>query len=197
MTEPRVCPAPAIVTPSRDGVHAMYTYDLVELIRRDPSVQYGMSLGSMLGNLRHAMVKGALSNGATHILMIDSDMRFPPDTLERLLAHHVDIVGANYVPRGGQGTTARYSDGSYVPSQERTGLEPVHVVGCGVVLISAQVFRALDPPWFPTPWDEESEQHVSEDVWFCVHAKKAGFQPYVDHDLSRDVKHVGWVELGL
>lgn len=188
---------PAIVTPSRDLVHAAYTYDLAELLRRDPTVRYGMSWGSMLGNLRHAMVKGALSNGATHVLMIDSDMRFPPDTLERLLAHDVDIVGANYVARGGQENTARYSDGSYVPSTDRTGLEPVHVVGCGVVLIAARVFRALDPPWFPTPWDEESEQHVSEDVWFCAQARKAGFQPYVDHDLSRQVKHVFWDEHGL
>jgi hypothetical protein len=187
----------AIVTPSRDLVHAAYTYDLVELIRHDPTVRYGMSLGSMVGNQRHAMVHGALSHGATHVLMIDSDMRFPPDTLDRLLAHGVDIVGANYVPRGGQGTTARYADGSYVPSQERTGLEAVHVVGCGVVLISAAVFRALDPPWFPTPWDEESAQHVSEDVWFCARASKAGYQAHVDHDLSREVKHVGWVELGI
>lgn len=187
--------APVIITPSRDVMHAAYTYDLVELIRRDPTVRYGMSLGSMLGNLRQAMVQGALSNGATHILMIDSDMRFPPDTLDRLLAHQVDIVGANYVPRGGQGTTARYSDGGYVPSKARNGLEPVHVIGCGVVLIAATVFRALDPPWFPTPWDED--QFVSEDVYFCARAVKAGFTPYVDHDLSRDVKHIQWVELCL
>jgi hypothetical protein len=185
----------AIVTPSRDVMHAAYTYDLVELIRRDPTVRYGMSIGSMLGNLRQAMVQGALSNGATHILMIDSDMRFPPDTLERLLARQVDIVGANYVPRGGQGTTARYADGSYVPSNTRVGLEPVHVVGCGVVLISAAVFRALEAPWFPTPWDED--QFVSEDVYFCARAAKAGFQAYVDHDLSKDVKHIQWVELCL
>jgi hypothetical protein len=189
--------AAAIVTPSRDLVHATYTYDLVELIRRDPTVRYGMSLGSMLGNLRQAMVSGALSNGATHVLMIDSDMRFPPDALERLLTHNVDLVGANYVARGGQSNTARYADGSYVPSKDRTGLEPVHVVGCGVVLISAAVFRALDPPWFPTPWDEESAQHVSEDVYFCARAAKAGYQAYVDHDLSRDVKHVQLVELCL
>ncbi len=188
---------PAIITPSRDVVHASYTYDLVELIRRNPTVPYGMGLGSMLGNLRQAMVRGALSNGATHFLMIDSDMRFPPDTLGRLVQHGVDLVGANYVPRGGHGTTARYADGSYVSSKDRSGIEPVHVVGCGIVLISALVFRALDPPWFPTPWDEESAQHVSEDVYFCARAEKAGFQAYVDHDLSQDVRHLGWVELCL
>jgi hypothetical protein len=186
---------PVIVTPARDLVHAAFTCDLVELIRRDPTVRYGMSLGSMVGNQRQAMIQGALSNGATHVLMIDSDMRFPPDALERLLAHGVDLVGANYLARGGQSNTARYADGSYVPSKGRTGLEAVHVVGCGVVLISAAVFRALDPPWFPTPWDEDSAQHVSEDVFFCARAAKAGFQAYVDHNLSRSVKHVVWGEL--
>lgn len=183
----------AIVTPSRDVVHAAYTHDLVELIRRDPAVRYGMSLGSMVGNQRQAMIAGAMSNGASHVLMIDSDMRFPPDTVEQLLAHDVDIVGANYVARGGQENTARYSDGAYVPSKGRTGLEPVHVVGCGVVLIARRVFEAVPSPWFSTPWDED--QHVSEDVFFCSRAAKAGFQAYVDHDLSHRVKHIQWVEL--
>lgn len=185
----------AIVTPSRDVVHAAYTCDLVELIRRDPSVRYGMSLGSMVGNQRQAMIAGALSNGATHVLMIDSDMRFPADTLERLLAHQVDVVGANYVARGGQENTARYTDGSYVSSKGKTGLEPVHVVGCGVVLIARRVFEALESPWFSTPWDRESRQHVSEDVFFCARAAKAGFQAYVDHALSHEVKHIQWGEL--
>jgi len=184
---------PAIVTPSRDLVHATYTYDLVELIRRDPTVDYGMSLGSMVGNLRQAMIEGALSNGATHILMLDSDMRFPPDTLERLLARGLHIVGANYRARGGASTTARYADGSYVAQSPVLSLESVYVVGCGVVLISAEVFRAMDRPWFPTPWNED--QFVSEDVYFCTRASELGFQAFVDHDLSRDVKHVTWTEM--
>ena len=32
----------------------------------------------------------------THLWLVDADMEFPPDTLARLLAHDVDLVGAAY-----------------------------------------------------------------------------------------------------
>jgi hypothetical protein len=42
-------------------------------------------------------------DGASHILFLDSDMTFPPDTLQRLLDHKVPIVGADYVKRNDLG----------------------------------------------------------------------------------------------
>ena len=46
-----------------------------------------------------ATLMHALAVDATHILWLDSDMRFPADTLGRLLARNRDIVGANYCAR--------------------------------------------------------------------------------------------------
>lgn len=187
---------PVVLTPSRDSVLATYASDLVELIRRNPTVQYGIALGSILSNLRLGMVEAALSNGATHILMIDSDMRFPPTTLEQLLARRVDIVGANCVPRGGRGTTARRADGSMIPSKGKTGIERAHIIGFGVALITADVFHTIAKPWFSMPFDGATGRHVTDDVFFCARANEAGFTVWVDHDLSQHVGHsAGFTEL--
>ena len=185
---------PAILTPSRGDCLFTYTSDLVELIRyeltvKNRSVPFGGSIGSILSNLRLGMVNGALTHGATHLLMIDSDMRFPPDTLDRLLSHDVDIVAANCVPRGGGGTTARRADYSQIPSKGKTGLERAHIVGFGVVLISAAVFRKLERPWFLMPYDADTRRHLTDDVYFCLRAREAGFTIWVDHDLSQKVGH--------
>jgi len=57
------------------------------------------SQGSMLVQQRHSLVERALRQNPTHILFIDSDMEFPADTLNRLLAADKDIVGANCTTR--------------------------------------------------------------------------------------------------
>ena len=54
---------------------------------------------SMLTESRHRLVAEALAWGADHMLCLDADHVFPPDTLVRLLAHGLPAVGANYPRR--------------------------------------------------------------------------------------------------
>ncbi len=68
-------------------------------LQREAQVSLFCQRGSIIMEARNACVAAAEQIGASHILFIDSDMSFPPDTLDRLLAHHVDIVGGNYVRR--------------------------------------------------------------------------------------------------
>ena len=55
--------------------------------------------GTYLPQQRMTLVKEAFQSGSTHILWIDSDMRFPKDALIRLLDRDLPIVGANYPMR--------------------------------------------------------------------------------------------------
>ena len=184
-----------IATPTRDNVSAGFTADLVKLTRRHPDARWAALTGIYISNLRQMGVKLAQEAGASHILFIDSDMRFPDNTLDRLLDANQPIVAANYVQRTApQWWTAR-RDGSWMSSVERSGLQEVDAVGFGVMLIHMPVFDVLARPWFDTPYD--GHNHHGEDFYFCHKAINAGFSVWIDHDLSQSVRHQGMVEHGV
>lgn len=177
-----------IATPTRDAVNATFAYNLVQLIKKTPDAQFIVSKGTLLCNQRTDLVKTVISMHATHILFIDSDMTFPPDTAERLLAHKLPIVGANCMQRGAGVTTAQ-RNGKFVRSKGKKGLSEVDKLGFGVTLIDMMVFLKMPVPWFATPYD--GMKFVGEDIFFCHKAKENGFKIYIDHDLSLEIGHEG------
>lgn len=184
----------AVCTPTRDTLLAGFTFDLVELVKYTPEASFYLAQGSILPNLRALLARTAMQNNATHVLFIDSDMRFPKDTVERLAKHNKPVIGANCSQRTQVQTTARKND-EFVNSKGQRGIEEVESVGMGVTLINMSVFRQLKEPWFSMPWD--GKKHVGEDVFFCKFAREHGFQIFIDHDLSHDVKHAGLIEFGI
>lgn len=179
----------AICTPSRDVVTAGFAFDLVQLVKKNPLSFFTVSLGTLLPNQRTELVKRSIEGHASHILFIDSDMRFPDDTIERLKAHDKDIVAANCRHRQANKWTAGFS------SKGKTGLTEVKSIGFGVTLIRTDVFFKMAEPWFATPYD--GVNFIGEDVYFCHMAKEAGFKIYIDNDLSQDIKHTGSVDFGV
>lgn len=132
---------------------------------------------------------------ATHILWIDSDMGFPQDSFHRLLAHDLEIVGCNYPKRLPPRTsTASDLDGKYFPPG-RVGLEQAGIIGFGLLLMRASVFETeYELPLF-AHHDEHS--YCSDDFTFCRKVRAAGHEIWIDHDLSREVRHVGSVSFGI
>lgn len=183
----------AICTTTRDSLAASFTYDLVRLIQQYPDSFFTVSQGGLLINQRTFLISMCLGNSSiSHVLLLDSDMRFPPDTIDRLLDHKKDIVGVNYLQRQANLTTAENKQGP-IDSTDKTGLEEVDKIGLGVTLIDVDVFKILMQPWFATPWD--GEKYTGEDVFFCKKAQDTGYNIYIDHDLSNEVKHIGGIEL--
>jgi len=80
---------------------------------------------------------------------------------------------------------------------ETTGLEPVEAIGFGVVLITREVFEATQFPWFEHSYDHGNKRAIGEDTHFCWLAQQAGYPVFVDHDLSKDVRHAGSLEYSL
>jgi hypothetical protein len=183
-----------VATPTRDTVTAGFCGDLVKLCRRHPDLKFAAVTGIYIANLRNTAVKLAQAVKASHLLFIDSDMRFPEDTVDRLLAADKYIAAANCVMRTMPELWVARKDGVHVSSVGKSGLEAVDTMGCGVMLIKMGVFDALSQPWFSTPFN--GSDHTGEDVFFCQLARRAGLSVWIDHDLSQMVRHTGTVELG-
>lgn len=184
-----------LATPTRETVTAGFAGDLVKVCRRHPDVKFLAATGIYIANLRNLAVTMAQRVGATHILFIDSDMRFPEDTLDRLLAHQAPIVAANYVMRTMPELWVARRRGQSVSSVGQAGLDLVDSVGFGAILINMEVFASLSQPWFDTPFD--GQQQIGEDLFFCQKATDEGFLVWIDHDLSQHVRHHALVEYGV
>lgn len=146
----------------------------------------------------------ALAWNCSHVLILDSDMSFPRDTLVRLLARNKDIVGCTYSQRR---TPRAYTHESLqgdfsLPSDPREEVFEVRSLGFGCILIRAEVFRDMPRPWFRIEYSgnimaDGGDGHRSEDRTFCDRARERGFKVWCDLELSRQVKHVGTFAFGL
>jgi len=131
------------------------------------------------------LVNEAIKRGATHILFVDSDMILPDDSLDKLLAHDKDIVGAEYNKREFP------LKGVYEPLEEKKtdALYKAKHVGTGLLLIKLDVFYDLKGPWFNFGRDSQGALALGEDVWFCNTARDAGFDVWIDPTIK--VLHAG------
>lgn len=197
----------AILIPAYDHAPAAFAWDYGNLML------YSTAKLMMLGRVallpiyneqtyieenRTALVRAALDNDCTHALWLDTDMRFPPNALERLLARDRAIVGANYRQRRGTHLPTAFTTIELlvycVTHPGSTGIERVESASMGVMLTHLDVFRQIPEPWFTErAW---GEHRVRDCLAFCVGAREAGFPIYVDHDLSHDVRHIGTEEYG-
>lgn len=154
------------------------------------------TFGTGLAMNRIKLCKVAIERGCTHVLFLDDDMRIPMHTLMMFLAHRKDIVAANCArkelpPR----STAKNFDGNCVWTRKNdTKLEEVLSVGTAVMLISTDMLKKLPQPWFSEVYKPEDGTSIGEDVYFCNLARKHGFQVWIDHDISKDVVHMGGFE---
>ncbi len=195
----------AVCTPARDQVHTNYTYCMVNMVayhtlNTEDAISLKLMQGTIIQNQRADLCLDAMAEGCTHILFIDSDMTFPQDMVQRLLKHDKEIVAANCARRRmPTGPTAQlYKENGerelVWTMPESTGLQVVGSVGMGVMLIKANVFKALAEPWFETPWRHDKRGYIGEDVYFCQKAAAAGFKIWIDHDVSKEIGHIGTFE---
>lgn len=196
MSEPVV----GICVPSFDQLHADFWFDfsgmlIWTLTKNEIPLSIGMHNHrlSVLPVVRNRLVRDAINSGATHVLFLDSDMRFPPDTLLRLLSHDKDIVAANCVLRAFPTRATAWADGAHVFTDAgMDGLQEVDSIGTAVMLIKTDVFRKMPKPWFYfQPRPEDPNEALGEDQYFCAKAKECGFKVHIDHGLSHSVAHVG------
>jgi hypothetical protein len=132
----------------------------------------------------------------SHLLFIDADQRFPRDTAHRLLAANKDVIGCNIATKQYPSSpTARAKGGlAGVPvytDPDGPQYEKVWRLGCGIMLLSMRVFKAVGPEHFGINWVPELEDYRGEDWTLCEALDAAGFEIWVEHRLSDEVGHIG------
>ena len=151
--------------------------------------------GYTIAENRNYMAVKALNNNSEYILMIDDDMTFQPDVLDKLIKNNKDIIGVSYHPRTDMGDRLKWLDETHHINLETTK-DPkykdtfeCHATGTGIVLIKCEVFKKMKRPWFMFEYYETGQCKLGEDWFFCREAKKEGFKIYTDPKLK--VGHLG------
>jgi hypothetical protein len=183
--------------PARDIAPIGFAVDLAALYAQTvlsgqwASVTLGFEIATYVHCGREAVLAGALARQATHLLWLDTDMRFPPDTALRLASHARPIVAGNCVMRDPRLLFTAQRDGQRVETRpESTGLEAVDGLGLAVVLMETAAVAPLPRPWFQHGRTATGVD-IGEDLMFCRALRAAGHTIYIDHDLSKDLGHVG------
>jgi len=120
-----------------------------------------------------------------YIMWIDSDIIFQPEDFAKLLERDLEIVAGLYNATDGNFACRVVDDAEGATKQV---IEPVEAewVGMGFMLIKRGVLEMIEPPWFQTTVVDG--QFVTEDIYFCMMARKAGFKIYVDPEVT--VRHL-------
>ncbi len=153
-----------------------------------PAHTYIHANNGHIDDLRNNIVERALYEGVTHLIMMDVDQVYPPETIKKLLAHNLPVVGCRvhrrYPPfdslmmrieKVDENTNAYIS----VDDWEDGELVEVDATGGGCVMFNMDVFRALKYPWYETKLQENGNV-LGEDIHLCQKIQKAGFKIFVD-----------------
>lgn len=188
------------------GIRPKTAQCLLELVNHSKEHDFQILVaerGFTIAENRNYCVVQAQKNASNYLLFIDDDMTFNADTLERLLAHKVDIVGVNSMSRclplhttvGLMNEKGEYKHPDKYPEWEMKipdTLFKAYFVGCGICLIDVRVFQIIKKPYFAFKMGKSGQIIHGEDGSFCENAKKAGIDIWCDPQI--EVGHLGEYE---
>jgi GT2 family glycosyltransferase len=181
--------------------YPQFAYNVATLrTTRGTNLLWQIAGGGGVARARNILVEQALQFGAGWVWFIDDDHVFSPDILGRLLRHDVDIVVPAVLLRQPPhdlvawqvfpvSPTATDDDLVALSKAHKarpalpaglTGLVEVGHAGAAGMLISSEVLEQLEAPWFE--WGRFGADGAGEDTWFCLKARRAGFQIFCDLD---------------
>lgn len=197
----------AICTPVYGDTKRRFTDCLAELLiysgREAPHLELTFQSLSM-SNLplsRTRLAAGALAWKADWILWLDADQTFPRDTLLRLLAHSLPVVGCNCPLRDNSNgcASAPYGEGGSRRFRTTTAgaaespLLEVDSLGLAVCLVRATIFAELPQPWFELQMGLGND-YLGEDYYFFRKVRKNGDKVFIDQQLSLQIGHIAETE---
>lgn len=188
-----------LAVPTNRGVQPKTFQCLCELIARGGYDFHIIvpSEGYTIAENRNWIAYQAGNNGSDYLLMIDDDMTFQPDILDRLLENQKDICGVAYHRRGGNSkikivptgdimTLAEVDKGKYINLETETDPKykdtfECYATGTGIILIKCEVFYKIKSrPWFEFSYHNNGCCKEGEDWNFCFKAKDIGIKIYTD-----------------
>lgn len=191
-----------IAVPCMNQVPAEFADSLARLTAhglKDHRIGQIFKIGSLIYTARDEIAKEAVRTEADYVMWFDSDMIFPPNTLELLMKHmdnpEVDIVSGLYFRRVQPYTPVLFDrldiEDGVVGWSDFTEI-PGHIFevgGCGFgcVLMPTDIFIDVQAKYGQmfTPING-----VGEDLSFCWRARQLGFRVWCDPTIP--LGHVGY-----
>lgn len=165
-------------------VHAAFFDSFVTM--KKPEWLYFRASNGPIEELRNQIVRDARAASCSHLLFMDTDQVYHPETIPRLLAHNLPVVGAlvyrRYPPFDPLMYRGKINEYQTIRDWEPDSLVEVDATGTGCILYQMSVFDALPDPWFHfrQTIKDGTERTVGEDIGFCSDLKAAGFKIFVD-----------------
>lgn len=194
-------PAESMPIESVRSLTAALSFMLTAPPAREFAVSQHYFASSMLPYARAKVCESAIRAGASHLLLLDSDMTYPRDVAHRLLEglgqpQARGIVAANATTRRPPiRWVARGADGEPIDSGSRAERWTIATTcGVAVAMLEAELYRKLPSPRFAFAYTDRG--WIGEDIWLCRLLAARGCPPLIDNALSREVGHVGTREYG-
>ena len=185
-----------IAVPAMEMMHSLTAHSMLTLRLPIPST-FSFVIRASVDKARNMLAWEALDRGVERILWLDSDMIFPPDTMERLnadLDDGWDIVTGLYFTRKppirpliSKSLDIRKEAVSYLDYPKDT-VFPVAACGFGCVMMKTDVLRQIQEPPF------DLFPGVGEDYSFCHRANQVGAKMACDSRVKSG--HIGMMVFG-
>jgi len=144
---------------------------------------------------REKLAQRAVDDKATHLFFLDTDMAFPPKSIQSLVNWDKDIIGASYnVKSFPPKSTIKFVNerGELIDKTFKPEEDPFKcaAVATGFMLIKIEALLKIPKPWFWYNLDQGGQMlDLGEDVYFCFKARRYGLEVWCDPSLK--VKHLG------
>lgn len=201
-----------ILTPCYGGnITSGYFHSIVNLFPY--AMENGINLSietlpncSLISLGRNVMLRRAMHDKSwTHVLWIDSDLRFEPHYIHAMILDDKDIVGGFYPKKG---LPIDFASSPAPGGEETEFLYETMYVATGFMLIKREVVEAMyesfkDELSFKYQGDDsfvdlfgtiidENGLYLTEDYAFCHRAKSLGFKTYMSKRF--ELPHLGQME---
>lgn len=172
-------------------------YEWVIKEGREDTLSIMVQGGVQLDQMRNDVIEGAMMNGQTHLLFLDTDMWFPPKTIVWMMKDLEDnpeieaITGLYtwkmppYLPhvyRKYNTKTGKFTVAGAFPLNR---LFEVEGAGTGILMVKKEVYERTEKPWFKFVMNDNIEDidrdkkrvragrgfNIGEDLYFCLKAR--------------------------
>ena len=210
---PKAAPAPApnqpqgrapsimIAVPAMEMVNAEFAQHLAmsaaNMVANGIKINCAFNIGSVITIARRNLTDIFMKSDFDYALWLDSDMKFPIDAPIKLLKRGVPLVGCNYRRRrfpnpgftGMQGQPGAFKE--LITDDNSPAMEEVDVLPHGLVLVHRSVYEKIPQPHYLQEYVTELNLEIGEDIYFCRKVKEAGIPVWCDHELSKEIAHIG------
>jgi len=189
LMEPKVY----IGVPTAEFARPAVFYDYLEFLQVPSNTMRRAFHTNSAAHNRNLIIDDALAHDCTHILFIDDDMAFAPNSLMKLLAHDKHVVSGLYFNKAYPHPPVIFNlDDNFrlqrhLLQDGETGLIEVSACGFGFMLVNTNIFDFIKTPY--VRHGELQEDKRNEDMSFCLRLGEEGISIFCD--LSVVVGHIG------